>query len=128
MVDIDLDGDVDGWSAGEIQVVVVQIFFFEMKSAIKIAGLGSLVGDGDRINRDAIGAKVKLVYENETLIRDIQSARGCTIQPTGASRYSVSATGHATIEWKCCGRRLHCRIDAAQTGETDIGCSPIPTH
>ena len=35
-----------------------------------------LVGDGDSINRDAIGARVTLSFPEETIVREKKSSRG----------------------------------------------------
>ena len=117
--DIDLDGDVDLLVGGRDTGGGRPNFFFRNEIGHQNRWLGfKLVGDGDRINRDAIGAKVKLVYENETLIRDIQSARGMYNSTDG--RIALFGLGD-----RPCNYRVEVlwpdgsivELDAAQTGE-----------
>ncbi len=76
--DIDRDGDLDllvggraGGRAGRPN------FLFRNDIGSRNDWLAvRLVGDGDKVNRDAIGGRVALVYGDRTLLREVKSSRG----------------------------------------------------
>lgn len=76
--DIDHDGDLDllvggraGGRAGRPN------FLFRNDIGSRNDWLAvRLVGDGDKVNRDAIGGRVALVYGDRTLLREVKSSRG----------------------------------------------------
>ena len=79
--DIDLDGDLDllvgGRKTGAIPSVGRPNFLFENTVGSTNAWIEvRLIGDGVRVNRDALGARATLVLESGVLMREVQSSRG----------------------------------------------------
>lgn len=76
--DIDRDGDLDllvggraGGAAGRPN------FLFRNEIGAENDWLAiHLVGDGQKVNRDAFGARVTLAYSDEVLVRELKSTRG----------------------------------------------------
>jgi len=75
--DIDRDGDLDLLVGGRDQGGGRPNFLFrnDMGSENRWLTL-DLVGDGDAVNRDAIGTQVRLITESRTLLREKKSSRG----------------------------------------------------
>jgi hypothetical protein len=76
--DIDHDGDLDllvGGRSGGVAGRPNFLFRNEIGSQNDWLAL-RLVGDGDHVNRDAVGARVALVFPDETLMREVKTSRG----------------------------------------------------
>jgi hypothetical protein len=75
--DIDGDGDVDLLVGGRDQGGGRPNFLFRNDLGSRNDWLAiRLEGDGQHVNRDAIGARVSLVYPDRTLMRELKSTRG----------------------------------------------------
>ena len=75
--DIDHDGDLDLLVGGRDTGGGRPNFLFENTIGEQNAWLAiRLVGDGVRINRDAIGARVSVVYADQKVTREVKAGRG----------------------------------------------------
>jgi hypothetical protein len=75
--DIDQDGDLDLLVGGRDKGGGRPNFLFRNDIGSKNRWLGlRLVGDGVKVNRDAIGARVTLVTGSVKMLREVQSSRG----------------------------------------------------
>ncbi len=75
--DIDADGDLDLLVGGRDQGGGRPNFLFRNELGSQNDWLAiRLEGDGLRVNRDAIGARVSLVFADRTLMREVRSTRG----------------------------------------------------
>ncbi|NOZ01407.1 MAG: CRTAC1 family protein [Deltaproteobacteria bacterium] len=75
--DIDHDGDLDLLVGGRDTGGGRPNFLFRNDIGSKNRWLAvRLAGDGDKVNRDAIGTRVSLVYPDRTLVREVGSSRG----------------------------------------------------
>jgi hypothetical protein len=106
--DIDLDGDLDllvgGRKTGEIPAVGRPNFLFENLAGSTNAWIKvRLVGDGQAVNGDALGARATLVLENGLLVRELHSSRGnwnaadTRLLHFGAA--DVGAIDHLEVRW-----------------------------
>ena len=75
--DIDRDGDLDLLVGGRDMGGGRPNYLFRNDAGSTNRWLAlRLVGDGVNINRDAIGARVQIVFADETLTREVRSSRG----------------------------------------------------
>ena len=75
--DIDHDGDLDLLVGGRDTGGGRPNFLFRNEVGHQNAWLAfRLIGDGDNVNRDAIGARVSLVFADWTISREVKSGRG----------------------------------------------------
>ena len=75
--DIDRDGDLDLLVGGRDTGGGRPNFLFRNDIGAQNRWMAfELVGDGDTINRDAIGARVTVNFDNESIIREKKSSRG----------------------------------------------------
>lgn len=75
--DVDHDGDLDLLVGGRDTGGGRPNFLFRNELGAQNRWLAiRLIGDGQKVNRDAIGARVTLVFPDRTLTREVRSSRG----------------------------------------------------
>ncbi len=94
--DIDHDGDLDLLVGGRTNSATGRPnFLFQNEIGSRNDWLAiRLEGDGQRVNRDAIGTRVELVYPDEVLRREVKSSRGMyNSMDTRALHFGLGARG-----------------------------------
>jgi len=75
--DVDRDGDLDLLIGGRDKGGGRPNYLFRNEIGSKNRWIAlKMVGDGQKINRDAIGTRVSLVFKNAIISREVQSSRG----------------------------------------------------
>ncbi len=102
--DIDRDGDLDLLVGGRDTGGGRPNFLFRNDIGSQNRWMAfELVGDGDTINSDAIGARVTVNFDNESIIREKKSSRGMyNSEDTRALHFGIGDRGCATsieVRW-----------------------------